>query len=307
VREETFKRISEDPTDFGNIHNNITQHPESSSAITSDANGHVEGSFFLPNTNAIRFRTGMNEFMILDVSGGDETRSGTIARALYAATGYLDTVDQEWKSTRVLNIQHKKTVENKYYQNSGSGGYGGDGKHENQKGYSRIPGTNTWGPRGNEARTPGGDGCFLAGTMIEMEDGTFKAVETVQLGDRVAVGGMVFACGQFFTSDLHDYKGVKVSGSHTVHEDGKWVRVRDTKHGVPINDETVVVYNFGTEERRLLINGILFTDYFEVGAQELLLEKGDKYFEEWIDTIEEDNEACERILNSESTQMELRH
>ncbi len=146
VREETFKRISEDPTDFGNIHNNTTQHPENSSAITSDANGHVEGSFFLPNTNAIRFRTGMNEFLILDVSGGDETRSGTIARALYAATGYLDTVDQEWKSTRVLNVQHKKTVENKYYQNSGGGGYGGDDKHLGQKGHSRIPGTNTWGP-----------------------------------------------------------------------------------------------------------------------------------------------------------------
>jgi hypothetical protein len=300
VREETFQRIATDTTDYGNIHNNATTHPEGSTAITSDTNGAVEGSFFLPNTNAIRFRTGNNEFKILDISADNESKSGTIARALYAAVGYLDTVDQEWKSTRVLHVQHKKTSQRKYYHNHGGDGGGRDGGS-----YTPARGT-----RSGIGVSPAaaGETCFLAGTMIEMEDGTTKPVETVQLGERVAVGGMVFACGKFLSNDLHDYKGIKVSGSHMVYEDGNWMRVKDTKHGVPISDETVVVYNFGTEERRLLINGILFTDYFEVSEQELLSEKGDKYFLESIENrIEEDNAVRERILNNESTQMELRH
>ena len=316
VREETFQNMSDDHKDYGNTQSNAVAHPEGSTDLITDANGAVEGSFFIPNTNAIRFRTGIQEFMILDVSGGNKKTSGTIATALYAATGYLDTVDQTIKSTRVLNVEHQRSSKNRYYPPNNN--YGGGGKEHSHKGETYYQGTGSTGAKGaaiaqgnyhaQEAMKgrSGGGTCFLAGTMVEMEDGTFKAVETVQLGDRVAVGGMVFACGQFLSNDLHDYKGVKVSGSHMVYEDGHWTRVRDTKHGVPISDETVVVYNFGTEERRLLIEGILFTDYFEISAQELLLEKGDKYFDEWQDTIEEDDAICERVLNSESAQMEIR-
>jgi hypothetical protein len=136
VREETFKRIAEDPTEFGNIHNNVVSHPETSSAITSDVNGHVEGSFFLPNTNNIRFRTGTLEFKILDISADQEQKSTTVARALYAATGFLDTVDQEWKSTRVIGIQHQQSVQHKPQpQNNHSGREGpNDDKTSNSGG-----------------------------------------------------------------------------------------------------------------------------------------------------------------------------
>jgi|TARA_R100000030_G_scaffold50023_2_gene37759 hypothetical protein len=156
VREETFKRISEDPVDFGNIHNNIVSHPESSSAITSDANGHVEGSFFIPNTNQIRFRTGTVEFKILDISADQEKKSTTVARALYAATGFLDTVDQEWKSTRVLGIQHSRSVQHKPQpQNQGGNGHDFSGK------------ATTWGGGTTSHHDTGihGGGSFSGGGM----------------------------------------------------------------------------------------------------------------------------------------------
>jgi hypothetical protein len=123
--------------------------------------------------------------------------------------------------------------------------------------------------------------CFLAGTPITMADGTIKPVEQVDLGDEVAVGGLVFGTGKFLTSDLHDYKGIKVSGSHMVKEDGAWMRVRDTKHGKSLGNDEVKVYVFGTENRRILIKDTLFTDYFDGFEQQGLETLGEKYFGQW--------------------------
>ena len=124
-------------------------------------------------------------------------------------------------------------------------------------------------------------GCFLKGTLITMADGTTKPVEQVDLGDEVAVGGKVFAVGRFLNTELYDYKGIKVSGSHMVNEDGTWMRVRDTKHGKSLGNDENTVYVFGSENRRILINDILFTDYFEIEDQEQLLKEEDKFFDNW--------------------------
>ena len=55
VREETFNRYSDGDTDYGNTENNITAHPEGATVLTSDVNGAIEGSFFLPNTSTLKF------------------------------------------------------------------------------------------------------------------------------------------------------------------------------------------------------------------------------------------------------------
>lgn len=126
VREEPFQRFGADTQDYGNKHNNATQHPEGSGVLTSDANGTVEGSFFIPNTSNIRFRTGTREFKILDISVNDETKSTTNASALYISTGYLDTIDQTFKSTRILDIEAQVSTQKIVKQSSGGGGGGGD-------------------------------------------------------------------------------------------------------------------------------------------------------------------------------------
>ena len=146
VREETFTRISNDQTDYGNTQNNATEHPNGPSALTTDINGMVEGSFFIPNTNAIRFRTGVAEFKILDISSNREQASGTIARGLYAATGYLDTIDQTIKSTRVLNVEHIQTTQNR---RSGRGSSGGDGGRDiSSRGNYQVGNTGHFTPTG---------------------------------------------------------------------------------------------------------------------------------------------------------------
>ena len=129
----------------------------------------------------------------------------------------------------------------------------------------------------------GGGGCFIAGTMITMADGSFKAVEQVDIRDEVAVGGFVFATGKFLIDNLYDYKGIQVSGTHMVKEDGTWTRVSDSKHGKSLGDDEHIVYVFGSELRRIIINGIEFTDYFEIDEKQKLLSMGEKFFGIWQD------------------------
>ena len=128
----------------------------------------------------------------------------------------------------------------------------------------------------------GGDNeCFLAGTMISMADGTKKEVEKIDLGDIVEVGGKVFATGKFLTENLHDYKGIKVSGSHMVNENNKWIRVADSKYSKVVDSNEHTVYVFGSENRRIVIDNILFTDYFEVYEQEKLIKDENDFFDNW--------------------------
>ena len=120
--------------------------------------------------------------------------------------------------------------------------------------------------------------CFLAGTLITMSDETKKPIEEIELMDKVAIGGYVGGVGKFLTDELYDYNGVKVSGSHLVNEDNKWMHVKDSKNGKPLGNDTHVVYVLGTEHRRLLIENILFTDYLETKEQEMFIAKGSDYF-----------------------------
>jgi hypothetical protein len=144
----------------------------------------------------------------------------------------------------------------------------------------------------------GGGGCFIAGTMITMADGTQKPVEQVDIKDEVAVGGFVFATGKFLIDNLYDYKGIKVAGTHMVKEDGKWTRVEDSKHGVALGDEEHIVYVFGSEHRRIMINGTEFTDYFELSEQQELMNHGEGIFSNWRDHDRQIHGKNVNILNA---------
>jgi len=141
-------------------------------------------------------------------------------------------------------------------------------------------------------------GCFIKGTLITMADGSTKPVEQVDLGDKVAKGGKVFAAGRFLVNNLYDYKGIKVSGSHMVNEDGNWTRIEDSKHGKALGDDEHTVYVFGSENRRILIKDILFTDYFEVKEQEKLSENEEDFFKNWKKFSDEDHKSNVNILNA---------
>jgi len=143
-----------------------------------------------------------------------------------------------------------------------------------------------------------GGGCFIAGTMITMADGSQKAVETVDIGDSVAVGGKVFATGKFLINNLYDYQGIQVSGTHMVKEDGNWTRVENSKKGISLGSDDAIVYVFGSENRRIIINGIEFTDYFELSEQQELVNHGEEFFSNWQDHDRQIHDKNVNILNA---------
>ena len=124
-------------------------------------------------------------------------------------------------------------------------------------------------------------GCFLPDTLITMSDGSKKKIIDIELKDNIKVGGNVFATAKFLITNLYDYKGVKVSGSHMVNENNKWIRVEDSNISKSLGDDEHVVYTLGTQNRRIVINDILFTDYFEIDEKEELVKQGDSYFDTW--------------------------
>ena len=124
-------------------------------------------------------------------------------------------------------------------------------------------------------------GCFLPNTQITMADGSKKKIIDIELKDNIKVGGNVFATAKFLINNLYDYKGVKVSGSHMVNENNKWIRVEDSDIAKSLGNDEHVVYTLGTQNRRIVINDILFTDYFEIDEKEELIKQGDSYFDNW--------------------------
>mgnify|MGYP001037374413 FL=1 len=152
---------------------------------------------------------------------------------------------------------------------------------------------------GSSSGGDGTGGCFIAGTMITMADGSQKAVELVDLKDEVAVGGFVFATGKFLVEDLFDYKGIEVSGSHMVKEDGRWTRVASSKYGRSLGDDEHTVYVFGSEYRRIIINGIEFTDYFEIDEKQRLVAEGEKFFGIWREHDRQTLDDDVKILNND--------
>ena len=91
-REETFTRISDITTqDSTTANNTATAHPEGNSALISNSDGEIEGSFFLPNTSSLRFRAGTKEFKLRDEDATTDANAISAAFASYTSQGTLET------------------------------------------------------------------------------------------------------------------------------------------------------------------------------------------------------------------------
>lgn len=77
-----------------------------SSQIITDETGFAKGTFSIPNTEAIRFRTGKRVFRLIDNNQNDETAALSVADTFYTASGVLQTRQSTITSTK----ETKKTV-----------------------------------------------------------------------------------------------------------------------------------------------------------------------------------------------------
>ena len=100
-------------TDWGNTQVNATQHPNGKTQLYSNARGYLEGSFFIPSTDAIKFRTGKTTFRLLDISVNEPDNAVTKAQTVFHSKGVLETRQLDVLSTRVLEVVGSTSTENK--------------------------------------------------------------------------------------------------------------------------------------------------------------------------------------------------
>lgn len=136
--------------------------------------------------------------------------------------------------------------------------------------------------------------CFAPDTLIPLADGTFKAIKDIEIGDVVLPGGTVtMVLKQKLNPEalMFNYEGVTVSGNHAVLEDGKWVRVVNSKKAVKLENFSDLVYNLANELHLISIHGVLFADYEETDetwlGEEELLEKMNEQLSEKIKSNEQ--------------------
>lgn len=105
--------------------------------------------------------------------------------------------------------------------------------------------------------------CFTPGTLIEMEDGTMKPIESITLGESVN-GGQVYSIRMSMTDpgQIYNYLGTNVTGTHAVKENGVWTRVENSAYGIK-TDLPGPVISLVTENHRIHSNGNEFADEFE--------------------------------------------
>ena len=109
-REETFKRYGALATDvsYSNANRRATAHPQGASNLETDANGVIEGSFFIPSSETKRFRAGTREFKLLDISKNDDAAALSRASFNYTAQGTLDTRQETITSTRITQTRTRR-------------------------------------------------------------------------------------------------------------------------------------------------------------------------------------------------------
>lgn len=113
--------------------------------------------------------------------------------------------------------------------------------------------------------------CFSGDTKCILIDKTIKKIKEIKLGNELYQGGKVTSTFIFDisnkNSDIYDYNGIKVSGSHIVYENRKAIRIENSKYAKKINYNENYIYCVNTENRYINIlskdNNYLFSDFFE--------------------------------------------
>jgi|GEM_PF-4956838 len=103
--------------------------------------------------------------------------------------------------------------------------------------------------------------CFPAGTRLEIEGGGTIAIERLKADGSIRLrGGDVLAIHGYGPAPLWLYRGVAVTGSHLVWEDGAWVAVAQSRLG-QATDQGAPVYGVDTSEGEVWVSGVRFADH----------------------------------------------
>ena len=270
-----------------------------SGSINSNSDGTLEGVFYLQSNNTLSFSTGKRIFTAIDISVLNKDRCLSFAEGQYSAIGEAQLYNEYTESYTYTYTTTTYVSNNNDYggggwepsistggvsgvsatgssgstgstSSSSGGGYadpsygGGGGYGGYGGGYGGSVGVGVsaeYGGTGGSVSgsNAAGNGCFLPDTLIDMANGTQKAIADLRLGEYTK-GGIVTGIHVYDGAPLYEYKGVYVSGTHYVIEENKAIMVKDTSAAVKVAD-VYGLYTIDTTGRRIFSNGIEFADH----------------------------------------------
>ena len=258
--------------------------------LYSDSTGKLEGVFYIQSNASLSFSIGKRTMTAIDISVLNKKDCLSYAEAEYTTIGDYQIYyeyQQEYQEAYQVWVEPTPPANNNNNNNDNDHGSptpvqrGGDNRqssgfntgnsNQTSRGYraDRAPsGTNASGGggggnsnsgKGGNTGASGKSGCFIPETLIDMADGTTKAIADIRLGD-ITKGGKVLALHIYDGAPLYNYNGVHVSGTHYVIENSKAIMVKDTTAAIKV-DDVYGLYTINTTERRIFSNGIEFADH----------------------------------------------
>jgi hypothetical protein len=118
--------------------------------------------------------------------------------------------------------------------------------------------------------------CFAPNTKIKISDGSLKSISELSAGEKLADDcGHVQGMLTFDASNvqLFDYQGILVSGEHLVFEEGKWLRVADSKSAIAVSTKVSRLFCPVTTSHKVPVicqeGTIIFADWEEMDDESI--------------------------------------
>ena len=121
--------------------------------------------------------------------------------------------------------------------------------------------------------------CFDKHTMLTMTNGSIKSIYRLTIGDRLYHDGCVTSIMKLSSKhvEMYKYKDIVVSGNHFVYEDGKCIKVENSKYAIFIpHYENKDIWCITTASKQIHIQDSVFCDYDDVTIEDC------KYLKRWI-------------------------
>ena len=118
---------------------------------------------------------------------------------------------------------------------------------------------------------PTSSSCFDKDTTLSMYDGSYKTIDTINVGERLLYDGTVTSIFKLsaFNIPMYTYKGVIVSGSHYVYLDNKLTKIEDFSEAKKIpNYLRKHIYCINTSSKQISIKNLIFADYDDLTKED---------------------------------------
>ena len=110
--------------------------------------------------------------------------------------------------------------------------------------------------------------CFKDNTILELQNGNYKHIRDIKLGDILKYDGKVTGIVKCKAKGVRLYliNGNIVSSEHLVLCDNIWIHVRDHPKAIEIINKEQYLYNIETENKTItMVNGDIYKDYDDDG------------------------------------------